>query len=131
MNENQLITVESKINSWKIPKAVKRAVVVMDEKKGEEIVILKLKKISDITDFMIICSGNSARQNSSIANEVEKTLKKELGLKPYGKEGGGIGDWILIDYVDFIIHIFNPQARGKYSLEKFWMDAKRYDFQTS
>ena len=127
MNKKEYPDIKTKLKSWKIPTEVKKAAMIIDEKKGENIVILKLKNISDITDFMVICNGQSARQNVSISDEVEKTLKREFKLKPFGKEGGRVGEWILLDYVDFIVHIFNRETRDKYTLEKFWMDAKRYD----
>lgn len=127
MNKTEYSDIKTKLKSWRIPAEVKKAAMTIDEKKGENIVILKLKNISDVTDFMIICNGQSSRQNTSISNEVEKILKKEFKLKPFGKEGERVGEWILLDYVDFIVHIFSRETRDKYTLEKFWMDAKRYD----
>ncbi len=118
----------SELKKWKIPPIVKKAVSVISDKKGDDIVILKLKGITDLTDFMIICSGNSQKQNKAIADELQRLLKKEFKSGPLGIEGGNYGDWILLDYVDFIVHVFSPEVRKKFSLEKLWMDAKRYDF---
>jgi ribosome-associated protein len=89
---------------------------------------MKLKGISDITDFIIICHGNSSRQNKAISDEIQRRLKEEYKLKAFGIEGIQNTDWILLDYIDFIIHIFSAENREKFSLEKLWMDGKRYDF---
>lgn len=112
----------------RIPASVKRVVTCMLDKKAERVVVLKLKGLNDITDYMIICHGNSARQNDAVAQEIQDKLRKEFKLKSFSVEGEGGKDWILIDYIDFIAHIFTAEARRKYSLEKLWMDAKRYDF---
>jgi ribosome-associated protein len=77
---------------------------------------------------MVICHGNSSRQNGAIADEIRRKLRSEFRLKPFSVEGERESEWILIDYIDFIIHIFSEENRRKYSLEKLWMDAKRYDF---
>lgn len=112
----------------KIPPIVKRVVSVILDKKGEKTMVLKLKEVSDITDFMVICSGNSSRQNKAISDEVQRQLKKEFRRKAFSIEGENHTDWILLDYIDFVIHIFSPENREKYSLEKLWMDGKRYRF---
>jgi len=91
-------------------------------------VVLKLKGISDITDFVVICQGNSTRQNSAISAEIKKKLSKQYKLKPFGVEGEREADWILLDYIDFVVHIFLEETRQRYALEKLWMDAKRYNF---
>lgn len=118
----------SELKRWKIPPIVKKVVSVISDKKGDNIVILKLKGITDLTDFMVICSGNSQKQNKAIASDLQRLLKKDFKSGPLGVEGANYGDWILLDYVDFVVHIFDPETREKYSLEKLWMDAKRYDF---
>jgi len=112
----------------KIPSSVKKIVLAMMEKKGQQIVVLKLKDISDVTDYMVICHGSSDRQNRAISDEVQRRLKKEEKLKVFSVEGEAKADWILLDYIDVIVHIFSGESRGKFSLEKLWMDAKRYNF---
>jgi ribosome-associated protein len=112
----------------KIPQAVKKVVLAMLDKKAENIVVLKLKELSDVTDYMIICHGNSARQNQAISDEIQRRLKKELKLKTFSVEGKVRAEWILLDYIDMIVHIFLPESRQKFALEKLWMDAKRYNF---
>lgn len=128
MKSEEFEAVTRDLKSKRIPAAVKCAVTAMLDKKAEKVVVLKLKGINDITDYMVICHGNSARQNSAAADEVQKKLRKEFKLKPFSVEGERQSEWILIDYIDFIVHIFLPETRVKYSLEKLWMDAKRYDF---
>jgi ribosome-associated protein len=124
--EFELITADLKRR--RIPAEIKKVVSAMLDKMAEKVVVLKLKGISDITDFMVLCHGNSTRQNSAISDEIQKKLRKQFKLKPYGVEGEREAEWILLDYIDFVVHIFSEETRGKYSLEKLWMDAKRYNF---
>ena len=116
------------LKKTKIPTAVKKVVHTILDKMGEQIVVLKLKGICEFTDFMVICNGNSSRQNKAISDEIQRMLKKELKLKAFSVEGQRSSDWILLDYIDFIVHVFSHENRGKFSLEKLWMDARRYDF---
>ena len=81
-----------------------------------------------ITSSVLAYGGNSARQNNALADAVKDNLKRELHLQPLGSEGERSAEWILVDYVDFIVNIFSAEWRKKYQLEKLWMDAKRYDF---
>ena len=124
--EFELITADLKRR--RIPAEIKKVVSAMLDKMAEKVVVLKLKGISDITDFMVLCHGNSTRQNSAISDEIQKKLRKQFKLKPYGVEGEVEAEWILLDYIDFVVHIFSEETREKYSLEKLWMDAKRYNF---
>lgn len=112
----------------KIPLAAKRVVLAMLDKLAEKVVVLKLKGLSDVTDYMIICHGNSSRQNQAISDEVQRRLKSDLKLKAFSVEGEKRAEWILLDYIDIIVHIFLQESREKFALEKLWMDAKRYDF---
>jgi ribosome-associated protein len=112
----------------RIPGEIKKTVQILLDKKAEKITVLKLKGISEMTDYLVICSGNSTRQNKALADAVKENLKIELKLQPLGSEGERLSEWILVDYVDFIINIFSADWRKKFSLEKLWMDAKRYDF---
>lgn len=128
MKSEDFRRIEEDLKRRRIPPPVKQAVSVMLDKKGERVVVLKLKGLSDITDFMVICHGNSNRQNHAIAAEIQKKLGKQFKLKPYGVEGEREAEWILMDYIDFVVHVFSADTRKKYSIEKLWMDAKRYDF---
>ena len=128
MKNEEFEVITADLKKRKIPTEVKRVVSIMMDKKAEQVVVLKLKGISDITDFMVICQGNSTRQNSAISDEIRKKLSRQFKLKPFGVEGEREADWILLDYIDFVVHIFLEETRQRYSLEKLWMDAKRYNF---
>lgn len=125
---NQLNALEEEIKKKKFPSAVKKTILTMLDKKAERISVLKLSGLSDISDYLILCTGLSARQNQAISDEIATRLGKDQKMKPFNIEGTNPGDWILLDYIDFIVHIFLPDIRDRYALEKMWMDAKRYDF---
>ncbi len=112
----------------RIPKNVKEIVRILLDKKAENVVVLKFKGIIDFTDYLIICHGNSTKQNQAMSDEIIKRMRKDFKQKPFSKEGEQLGEWILIDYIDFILHIFLKETREKYNLEKLWLDAKKYDF---
>jgi ribosome-associated protein len=128
MKKDEFKLILDDLQKRRIPGEIKRAVQVLLDKKAEKITVLKLKGISEMTDYLVVCNGNSARQNKALADAVKENLKKELRLLPLGSEGEMLSEWILVDYVDFIINIFSSEWRKKYALEKLWMDAKRYDF---
>lgn len=94
----------------------------IDAKKGEEVVILDVSKVSSFTDFFVICQGSNLKQNQAICDEIELKLKKEEHLTPNHIEGYREAEWILLDYLNFVVHIFSPQARQFYKLEKLWSD---------
>ncbi|ACT96241.1 MULTISPECIES: ribosome silencing factor [Dyadobacter] len=97
----------------------------MTEKKGLDIAILDLRKVKNsITDFFVICSGNSDTQIDALANSVEEEVYKISKTEPWQKEGKANGEWILIDYVDVVAHIFNKERRKHYDLEELWGDAE-------
>jgi len=128
MKPEEYELVAADLKRRKIPAEVKKVVSIMLDKKAERIVVLKMKTVTDITDFMIICQGNSGRQNKAVSDEIQVKLRAEYKMKPFGVEGEKEAEWILLDYVDFVIHVFSPETRKKYQIEKLWMDAKRYDF---
>lgn len=94
----------------------------LDENKAEDIVTIDLRGKSAMADYMVICSGRSTRQVTSIAGKLADTLKKDLG-RSSKVEGKELGDWVLIDTGDVIVHIFRPEVREFYQLEKMWMPA--------
>jgi ribosome-associated protein len=128
MKSEEFEVITADLRKRKIPTEVKRVVSIMMDKQAEQVVVLKLKGISDITDFVVICQGNSTRQNSAIFAEIKKKLSRQFKQKPFGVEGEREADWILLDYIDFVVHIFLEETRQRYALEKLWMDAKRYNF---
>lgn len=94
-----------------------------EEKKARDILILDLRKITTISDFFIICTGNSKIHIQSLSNFLEEELAKK-GFKKYGEEGKKETGWILLDYGSMVIHIFVEEERKYYQLEKLWGDAK-------
>src|ERR1700684_1751892 len=95
------------------------AVEACDERKAEDIRILALDPAeSGLTDYFLICSGNSDRQNVAITDAIEMKLKQQFGTLPNSVEGRRQGEWILMDYVDFIVHVFTPEKRAFYGLER-------------
>ncbi len=128
MKSEEFEAITADLKKRKIPTEVKQVVSIMLDKKAEKVVVLRLKGLSEVTDFLVIGHGQSTRQNSAISDEIQKNLRKKFKLKPFGVEGEREAEWILMDYIDFVVHIFSEETRQKYSLEKLWMDAKRYDF---
>jgi len=112
----------------KIPSVVKEVVTAAIDKKAEKTVVINLKGVTEMTDFIVICHGQSSRQNRAIADEIQHRLREKFRRKAFGVEGKNSTDWILLDYVDFVVHVFSQENRSKFSLEKLWMDGKRYDF---
>ena len=92
------------------------------DKKASDILILEISKLLAITDYFLICSGATDRQTKAIAEEVRKKLK-DAGRRPARSAGEELGDWILLDYNDFIVHIFTDEMREYYQLERLWKDA--------
>lgn len=103
---------------------LRTAVEAAVDKKASQIVVLDLKGLASFTDYFLICSGGSQRQLKTIADEVDRLLR-ESGRKPMHFEGYPKGEWVLMDYVDFVIHIFTPESRAYYDLERLWGDAAR------
>ena len=97
---------------------------IADEKKARDIVILDVDKISSITDYFVICSAINERQLHAIADEIDKQMKK-ISVMKFGMEGYREAKWVLIDYGDFIVHIFEKEIRGYYDLELLWGDAPK------
>jgi ribosome-associated protein len=106
---------------------VSEAITACQDKKAEEITILELEKDSGaFTDYFVVCSGTNPRQIQAIADEVELRLKRE-GLYPAHIEGYRQAEWVLLDYVDFVVHVFAEKARRYYELERLWKSAKRLE----
>ncbi len=106
---------------------VTEAIAACQDKKAEDITILELEKDSGaFTDYFVVCSGTNPRQIQAIADEVELRLKRE-GLYPSHVEGYRQAEWVLLDYVDFVVHVFVEKARRYYELERLWKSAKRLE----
>lgn len=106
---------------------VKLAVECASEKKAFNIAAIDLREIASFTEFFIICSGANQRQVQAIADEITEKLKEKLNSRVVRIEGYGSGEWILLDYGDFIVHIFEQKAREFYDLERLWRDARRVE----
>jgi ribosome-associated protein len=108
-----------------LKRQVAEAIGACREKKAEEITILELEKSSGaFTDYFVVCSGTNPRQIQAISDEVEERLEK-TGLHPTHVEGYKQAEWVLLDYVDFVVHVFSEKARRFYDLERLWKSAKR------
>ena len=94
------------------------------DKKAKDTIVLELKDLSTIADYFVICSGENPAQIKAIADAIDGYFSKKK-IFPIGKEGLGAAHWVLIDYGDIVIHIFDEETRSFYDLEKFWMDASR------
>ena len=95
-------------------------------KKGERVVVLDMRELLVITDYFVIASGTNDRQVRTIAEEIERAVK-DLGVKPVRREGEREGRWILLDFVDFVCHVFVDEEREYYDLERLWADAPRIE----
>jgi ribosome-associated protein len=109
-----------------IPAELKAAAKAAYEKKATGVVALDLRRVEAFTDFFFICTGQNARQVKAIADAVEMALAK-LGHKPAHVEGYDRANWILLDYFTFIVHVFAPDAREFYDIERLWGSAERVD----
>lgn len=107
---------------------VKTAVAALNDKKGEDVRVLDIHDISSVADYFIIAAGNNERQIQTLSDNVEEKLKKE-GLEPAGIEGYPNGSWILLDYTDFVVHIFSAEDRIFYDLERIWKDGREIEMQ--
>jgi ribosome-associated protein len=106
------------------------AAAVCDEKKGTDTRVLELDPLdSGFTDFFVISSGSNTRQTEAIADEIELRLKREYGAYPNSVEGRRAGEWILLDYVDFVIHIFLDEKRVFYDIERLRKSARKLDLE--
>ena len=98
---------------------------VADENRGRDIVILDLRELTCIFDFFVLVSGTSRRQLHAISEEIDRVLQEELGDRRMGIEGYEESRWILLDYGDVVIHMFEPETRAYYAIEELWGQAKR------
>ncbi len=107
---------------------VAEAIHACQDKKAEEITILELEQGSGaFTDYFVVCSGTNPRQVQAIADEVETRLEKKIGMRVNHMEGYKQAEWVLLDYVDFVVHVFSEKARRFYELERLWKSAKRLE----
>ncbi len=105
---------------------LKIALKAVESKKALDVTVLDISEIASFANHFVICSGESTRQIQAIADEVEAKLKSN-GFRPNHIEGYRNAEWVLLDYVDLVIHIFSKKARAYYDLERLWRDAKQID----
>ena len=105
-----------------IPARVRSAVAAADGRKAEDMRVLHLGAVTSFTDYFILATGNSERQVEAIADAIDGRLRSE-GVRPLSAEGYGRGHWVLLDYGDFLVHVFTKDRREFYGLEKLWADA--------
>jgi ribosome-associated protein len=116
VKNNYLITAE---------KLAQTIIEGIQERKGEDIVKINLSKIKNIfTDYFVICSGNSNTHVRALSESIEKEVKEKLGMDAYHKEGMENSFWVLLDYGNIIVHIFQPETRDFYNLEELWADGE-------
>ena len=108
------------------PERLNEAVDAAREKKAEDLVVLDLRQSNAFTDFFVICSGRSPRQVTAIVDSIEARLKT-IEAQPAHIEGYRMANWVLIDHFDFIVHVFTPETRDFYSLERLWGNATRVE----
>jgi len=99
-----------------------------DSKKAQDIVLLDLTGLSDVCDFFLICTGGSTPQVDAIVDEIRETLRSTARESPLSSEGKGGSGWMLLDYGSLVVHVFKPEAREFYRLEKLWAEAPQVDF---
>jgi ribosome-associated protein len=97
----------------------------IEEVKGNDITILDLRALENtVCDYFVICNGNSNTQVNAIVNSIQKVVSKELKDKPWHVEGSDVADWVLMDYVHIVVHVFQKHIREYYDIESLWGDAK-------
>jgi len=95
---------------------------IADNKLGRETVVIDVRKVGGITDYFVITSGGNRRQVEAIVEEIEQQIARLGGPRPYRTEGKQDFSWVLLDYIDFVVHVFDPEARDYYDLERLWKD---------
>ena len=106
---------------------VKLAIHCAAEKKAVDMIALDLRNIASFTEFFVIASGSNQRQVQAIADEISEQLKKQMQTRPVRIEGYNSAEWVLLDYGDFVFHIFNGEAREFYDLARLWRDARKVE----
>ena len=107
----------------------RRLAELADSKGATEIVLLDMRELAAYTDFLAICTARNERQARAIVDEVKLRLKEERGLLPGGIEGEGAAGWIVLDYLDAVLHVFTAEERDRYQLEDLWREAPRPELQ--
>ena len=121
-----MVKTDKRKKAARLPSQIDRAIAAAEDKKALDLMVLDLRKAAGFTDFFLICSGGNPRQIRAIADGVIEALAAD-GVKPAHVEGYDRSEWILIDYFDFIVHIFATETRLFYGLERLWGNAERIE----
>jgi ribosome-associated protein len=121
---------EKRRKTTRLPRQIALAVRAAEDKKAENLTVLDLRKAAGFTDYFVLASGNNHRQVRAIADAVIEALE-ETGAKPAHVEGYDRSEWILLDYFDFIVHVFAPETRVFYGLERLWGSAERVELSSA
>ncbi len=105
----------------------RRVAALADAKQGDEVLVLDMRKLVSYTDFLVICTARNERHTRAIVEDVKLQVKGELGRMPSGMEGEGADGWIVLDYLDCVMHVFTAEERERYQLEDLWRDAPRLE----
>ena len=105
----------------------RRVAAIADAKQAADIVVLDMRGMVAYTDFLVLCSARNQRQAKAIHDEVRERMKKDEGLAPDHVEGERDAEWILVDYLDAVLHVFSPEARDYYRLETLWGEAPQLE----
>ena len=115
------------MSTTQIRRQVAQAIAACQSKKAENLTVLEMDRAaSAFTDYFVLCTGTNPRQIQAVSDEVEEKLKK-AGLRPTHVEGYQQAEWVLLDYVDFVVHVFSERARNYYDLERLWKSARRLE----
>ncbi len=113
---------KKKVNSEKLSEAIVKG---MQEKKGFDIVVMDLREVKNaVADFFVICSGNSDKQLDAISDSIDEYVFKKIKENPWHSEGKNNKEWMLLDYINVVAHVFKKEKRNFYALEKLWGDAE-------
>ena len=102
----------------------RRAVDAVLEKKASDVSVLKMNEVSGVADYFILCSADTELQIKAIVDNVRTSLKQEMGESPWHKEGDDHWQWVVLDYVDLVVHVMSPERRAYYGIERLWGDAE-------
>ena len=114
----------------RLPKSIEAAVRAAEDKKADDIVVLDLRKAAGFTDYFVICSAHNARQIHAISDAITEALADQ-GSKPAHVEGYNRSEWVLLDFFDFVVHVFTPETRSFYDLERLWGNAETVHVQSA
>jgi len=117
------------VDTSTMPEKIRRAAELALDRKATDVIVLDLRGLSSATDFFVIATGSSDIQVKAIADRITEGLREEIGEKPGHAEGLETARWVLLDYIDFVVHVFHPQAREFYQIETLWGDAPGVRFE--